>query len=169
MARNDADGASAVHLKLAGRWRLLPLYPIGVMILISAFVLWLTRDGAPWWLAPMVLGLPSILALIIARDIAAIRLRFDADGLIYRGVGYALQAPWDRVRWGRDGHGEALLVEDPMVSMNGWFGTLFPVARMLAPVHGQRAAAAMRSVPIVCFDRAAVARALAGKVPLTST
>lgn len=155
----------AVALKLSGGWRLLPFYPFGVMVLITLFLVWLARDASAGWLVPMVVFLPFMLAAVICRDAAAMRLWIDEQGLTYRGVGYTLQAPWERVKWGADGHGKALLVEDPAVSTSGWFGFMFQFAKAFAPLHGRRATAAMRSVPVYCFDSARVTQALSENAP----
>src|SRR5690606_1536978 len=62
---SHASLLSGAEFTLAGKWRWLPWYPVAVMIGITAFLVWLTRDVETGWLVPLVVSPGFLLAIII--------------------------------------------------------------------------------------------------------
>ncbi|WP_147276141.1 hypothetical protein [Pelagibacterium lacus] len=135
------------------------------MVVVTVCVSWLASGSDAWWLAPVVVTPAFILAIIMAHDMLGLRLWIDGQGVTYRGLGYCVDAPWDRIAVGRDPQGKSLTLIDPSASTAGWFGVLFSVAHSLAPGRGRAARYLMRSVPLYCFDQIAVAAAIRRYAP----
>src|SRR5690606_31554599 len=132
---------------------------------VTAGGAWLARAGQAWWLLPVALSPASLLALVMAHDPGGIRLCFDARGATPRGLGDSVDPPPRRMSPARGRYADTLRSTDPSSRMAGWFGFLFALARGFAPAHGRRASHVMRSVPLYCFDRHAVATVLRQYAP----
>lgn len=157
--------SGALRFHLVGIWRWFPWFPIAVMVVVTVWVSWLASGSDVWWLTPVVVTPAFVLAIIMAHDMLGMCLWIDDKGVSYRGLGYCVDAPWDRIAMGPDPRGKTLTLTDPLTSTAGWFGVLLALAHSLTPSRGRAARFFMRSVPLYCFDQIAVVAAIRRYAP----
>lgn len=106
--------------------------------------------GRGWW-PVFILAPAAILAVVICIEFRAIAIGFDASGVHYRSVGYALDVPWSGLAFHANGGKPVLRVTQGQRHFFPWLGVLYAILRVVMPFRANHASVAMANIPLYFF------------------
>lgn len=136
----------------------LPLPRRLIGVLSPVLILGMAAVSAPtfiandlaWW-PVYIFALPLLLALVICVEYWNVAVRFDASGVHYLSVGYAIEARWEQVSVIKANGGTSLHLAEAEPRFYPWLGVMYHALAALVSPRARYARGMMAIVPLSFF------------------
>jgi hypothetical protein len=107
-------------------------------VIFAAVFVWMgltvfRTDALAMWLMIIMGLIPLLIGVCFGIAILGIRLTLSPSGVIYRPLGYTIEAPWSQVRLDDTERGSKLAIQRPTVHSASWLQFLL---RLQVPILG---------------------------------